>query len=125
MKFDLASSVQLRLACKRRNPRSKFFEPHTMDCFGSEVVFAIKAENDEYYFVTVEKRPLEPRPTRNFEIGYTVRKMDLDGEVESLTKFMEINSESKARKALYKELKKLDPNFDEDNLTQQFGDEGA
>lgn len=72
---------ELKRIYRERNPDGHWFDPDTMRFFGTRLGRAFWVRGtDTIYFVTSEKPPHGPR-------AYSVRRMDSEGEIETVGDF--------------------------------------
>ena len=76
--------MNLRSEYKNRNPEGHFFDKETMRFFDSRICYAsVRIKDADWYFITSEKCDFVGDPDRM----YTVRKMKLDGNIETIGEF--------------------------------------
>lgn len=91
--LPIKNVIQLHNALK---PKTQWFSPGAMAFFNTKLPETSWFNGDKFYFVTKEKFMQDSKP------GYTVRSMDLDGDIKSVTPFNELT-----RKEAYAVVKTL------------------
>jgi len=79
------------------NPEGHWFDEDTMRFFDCKLPENGYIDGDDIYFITGERDTYMGRQPRHL---YTVRRMDSEGDIDSVSKFQEFKSLMKAERAL-------------------------
>ncbi len=86
-----------------------FFNPQTMRAFSSRISELCWQVDDDIFFITSEADRHSSFQHSGTSRGYTVRKCDLNGDIQTHSKFQEFNNLKEARDYI-KKIWESDPN---------------